>query len=271
MAFAPHRRPTSACGPQQEARYRSAPAYSWGRPSPRGGGRPPVYISKDNESDLLCTHSPGPVYNVRTAPASEGITFGASLDRSPFERPKHRQTPDARQLPSAITVVQPESQKNNARSITLGARIVSPRERVRDAAPGHLSPRTFGTATSNSRFMTPRVFGFGKQERFSDPAGRWLSPPAPPPGTYDVVYMSPRARPASSFGRDLRERRSAQTFGYLAPGPGAHSPRKNQAVGKQVLSTRRSHAGFGFGTSERFATKEAWTSARVPGPGRYTP
>lgn len=58
-------------------------------------------------------------------------------------------------------------------------------------------------------------------------------------------------------------------MGYRAPGPGDHTPQKNDGIGEQILSRRRHDSGSKFGSSQRFERHKDLTMS--PGPGSYVP
>jgi len=119
----------------------------------------------------------------------------------------------------------------------------------------------------DSNIKTTPQFSLRSREKFGSADLKAIDPTSirePGPGHYDqnVVNINEKIAPKfsfpkSSFPKDKRK---------LAPGPGAY--KLNSAVGKQVLSTKRSNQAVGFGKGNRPPLLAPSTSAFV-GPGEY--
>lgn len=263
MAFAPPRR-GSSFGSQYNARFRSAPQYSWGTAAV-GAGSPQIYLSRElAAANSKGYASPGPVYHPPSQPSvrTPAFSFGGSSREPPHVFGSGRPGAPHVLLPGAFQAEQCETHKRTAPASSFGKSERKPLG-LRTASPGDYVTRSRGDLIVDSRQHRAATFAFSSAQRFHDNHGTRV----PGPGTYSLPI---RRRPASApFSRASREHGSAfVTPKGKAPGPGAYTPRNTGAIGAQVQSRRRSISGSGFGCAGRFQ-KEAWSDS--PGPGAYTP
>jgi hypothetical protein len=117
---------------------------------------------------------------------------------------------------------------------------------------------------------TKPMYHFSHGARFDDRQAQREMAAAPGPGSYRrvggtgvQVDSTMRSQPIAGFSRSARFRVSA-----LEPRPELNAGRlPPTAVGRQVLSERRSKPQFGFGSARRF--NRPATTAGTPGPGSY--
>jgi hypothetical protein len=262
----------SMLGRQHNARFVSAPAYSWGAAGV-GPASPRIYISKELTADLLGHASPGPVYHPGAlGKPSASFSFGVAtrMDLVAMDQ-KHRTGHGQLKMPGSFGR-QLEAHKPTAPAASFGrsrlpaqGQLAATAQGDYDYAPG------FGATSSDSRRRTGASYGMGRSERFFVQEAH----PSPGPGTYTLgsahgkqLTSDKPTRPVSSFSKAKRSNGSAMAVrGGDGPGP-IYSPRRSGAFGGQVSSARRSTPSVSFGTSDRFAAHGAMMS---PGPAAYHP
>ncbi|CAM9513949.1 unnamed protein product [Heterosigma akashiwo] len=119
----------------------------------------------------------------------------------------------------------------------------------------------------NSTIRGAPQFSLKGREKFGAPDMKAIDPTTirePGPGHYTPKVVNPQEdrAPKHSFPRDTRK---PMSLSRKVPGPGAY--RGSVAIGKQILSTKRTMRQADFGTGER--PPLLMTSAAEVGPGEY--
>ncbi|CAN0033174.1 unnamed protein product, partial [Chrysoparadoxa australica] len=134
--------------------------------------------------------------------------------------------------------------------------------------PGAYNIKSTMMKNPNSTFKSPPSFSMRGREKFGSPDLKAVDRTTqlePGPGHYHLKkYMGGEKQPPQyTFPKDKGQivRRGAGA----APGPGHYEA--PPAVGKQVLSTKRSYSGVGFGTGNR--PPLIMVSTADVGPGDY--
>eukprot|EP00611_Tribonema_gayanum_P019827 TRINITY_DN3512_c0_g1_i1.p1 TRINITY_DN3512_c0_g1~~TRINITY_DN3512_c0_g1_i1.p1 ORF type:complete len:293 (-),score=19.23 TRINITY_DN3512_c0_g1_i1:272-1150(-) len=125
-----------------------------------------------------------------------------------------------------------------------------------DDVPGPGAYAIKSTMFKNPRscFRSPPCFSIRGREKFGSPdlkACDRATQMEPGPAAYKIPHIagSERQPPAYSFPRSSWAKSDAVIARDISPGPGTYA--LPAAVGKQVLSTKRSHSGPAFGTGGR--------------------
>ncbi|CAM9167508.1 unnamed protein product, partial [Sphacelaria rigidula] len=121
----------------------------------------------------------------------------------------------------------------------------------------------------SSVIRSPPSYTMRGREKFGSPDLKAIDRTCqmePGPGHYKIAIVNPQEdhAPKYTFPKDVGP--TAREKGHRAPGPGHYNI--PTGVGKQVLSTKRSHNGVGFGTGNR-PDLLVQSTADV-GPGEYT-
>ena len=230
MAFAPPRR-GSSFGSQYNARFRSAPQYSWGTAAV-GAGSPQIYLSRElAAANSKGYASPGPVYHPPSQPSvrTPAFSFGGSSREPPHVFGSGRPGAPHVLLPGAFQAEQCETHKRTAPASSFGKSERKPLG-LRTASPGDYVTRSRGDLIVDSRQHRAATFAFSSAQRFHDNHGTRV----PGPGTRLPI----RRRRLRAILKSIGEHGSAFVTQRAAPAP-EHTHQETQVLlGRKCTTTQ---------------------------------